>query len=319
MCVRRVTYSPIVMFFLAALGGSLALAAEGAPSPAMPAPDAPGVGVYASDAETEDGAAAEPDAEADVAHSSGEFDCLIVPSALVELGVEVQGVIETIHVDHGERVERGQTLATMRAAVERANLEQALDRVTMDSEIEAREADLEFTRQVLERQRSLHAQQLAPQQNVDEAWARHRVAEAALRRARDNAVLDRHELLRHEALFRQRFVVSPIDGVVVRRHAEPGELVIDTPVLSVADLDTLRVDVVLPASELNRFDVGDRAVVRPETAPESDVEAVVTAVDPMLDAASGTFGVRLTLDNGDGTVVAGQECRVRFVAVTAAG
>ncbi len=203
----------------------------------------------------------------------------------------------------------------MRATVERANLEQALDRVSMDSEIAAREADLEFNRQVLERQKSLLAQNLAPQQSVDEARARYRVAEAALRRARENAVLERHELLRSEALFRQRFVVSPIDGVVTRRDAEPGELVIDAPLITVADLDTLRVEVVLPATELNRFALGDRAVVHPETAPRSGVEAIVTAIDPMLDAASGTFGVRLTLDNAAGAVIAGQECRVRFGAV----
>ena len=38
----------------------------------------------------------------------------------------------------------------------------------------------------------------------------------------------------------------------------------------------------------------------------------VEVVDPMFDAASGTFGVRLTLPNPDRKIPAGLKCRARF-------
>jgi hypothetical protein len=42
------------------------------------------------------------------------------------------------------------------------------------------------------------------------------------------------------------------------------------------------------------------------------VTATVTVVDQVFDAASGTFGVRFDLPNPDGSLPAGQRCRVTF-------
>ena len=247
------------------------------------------------------------------------FDCLIEPRVVINLGAEVQGVINEVLVNRSDPVTRGQTLVVLKSTVERANLDQALDRVQMDSELNARTADLDLARQVLDRQEDLLQQNLTPQQSVDEARSRFRVAAAAVKHARDNAVLAKHELLRTDAIYQQRFLTSPIDGVVIRRHAEPGELVTDSPVLTIAQLDILRVEAVLPASELGRFKVGQEATVIPETDPEKAVRAIVKAIDTMLDAASGTYGIELTLDNADGSIYAGQECELRFDLPALAG
>ncbi len=247
------------------------------------------------------------------------FNCLIEPHVVIDLGAEVQGVINEVLVDRSDPVTRGQTLVVLKSSVERANLDQALDRVQMDSELNARTADLDLARQVLDRQEGLLQQDLTPQQNVDEARSRFRVAVAAVKHARDNAVLAKHELLRTDAIYQQRFITSPIDGVVIRRHGEPGELVTDGPVLTIAQLDILRVEAVLPASELGRFKVGQEATVLPETDREKAVKAIVKAIDPILDAASGTFGIELTLDNADGSIYAGQECELRFDLPALAG
>ena len=237
----------------------------------------------------------------------------------INLGVEVQGVIDSVLVGRGQAVAKGQTVALMRSTVERANLDQALARVQMDSELNARNADLELARQVLDRRESLLAQQLIPQQEVDEARSRYRVAKAARSHARDNSTISKHELLRAEALYRQRIITSPIDGVVIRQHAKRGELVTDTPVLTLATLDVLRVEAILPADQLHRYAIGGQALVIPETDAENPVSATIMAIDPMLDAASGTFGIELSLKNAALSIVAGQQCQVRFDTAALSG
>jgi multidrug efflux pump subunit AcrA (membrane-fusion protein) len=56
--------------------------------------------------------------------------------------------------------------------------------------------------------------------------------------------------------------------------------------------------------------------MRGEVMPEAPVggkhEAKVIVVDPVIDAASGTYGVRLELPNPDWALPAGLKCRVRF-------
>jgi hypothetical protein len=56
---------------------------------------------------------------------------------------------------------------------------------------------------------------------------------------------------------------------------------------------------------------GDRAEVLPET-PKHKFLARVAVVDRVINAASGTFGVRLELPNEKQLVPAGAKCKVKF-------
>jgi multidrug efflux pump subunit AcrA (membrane-fusion protein) len=56
---------------------------------------------------------------------------------------------------------------------------------------------------------------------------------------------------------------------------------------------------------------GDLANVTPET-PGTSFSARVSVVDRVIDAASGTFGVRLELPSPNNAIPAGAKCKVRF-------
>ena len=246
-------------------------------------------------------------------------DCLVEPHALAEVGSPVQGVLARVLVERGEPVVRGQPLAELESGPERALLEQAEARAAMESEVVTREADLALARLDRRRFEDLHARDLAPAQQRDEAVARERIAAAALVQALENRKLHQLELARTRALLEQRTIRSPVDGVVVQRLIAAGELVLDDPVMRVADLDPLAIEVVLPSRLFGLLRAGDPASVSLELDPERTVEARVAVVDPMLDARSGTFGARLLLPNPDGATVAGQKCHVTFEARAASG
>ena len=63
---------------------------------------------------------------------------------------------------------------------------------------------------------------------------------------------------------------------------------------------------------LGRIGVGSRATVVPEAPVNTPREATVIVVDRIVDAASGTFGVRLEMPNPDNRLPAGLKCKARF-------
>ena len=120
-------------------------------------------------------------------------------------------------------------------------------------------------------------------------------------------------MLRAEEVVRQRQLRSPLDGVVVERLLLPGEYRNEqSPILTLAQIDPLRVEVFVPTSHYGRIRTGSIAKVHPEQPLGGEYEATVKVVDRVLDAASGTFGVRLELPNPTLSIPAGIRCRVVF-------
>ena len=82
--------------------------------------------------------------------------------------------------------------------------------------------------------------------------------------------------------------------------------------MRVVQLDPLNVEVVVPVSLYGRIAKGSSAVVRPEAPFNREYSAKVVIVDRVVDAASGTFGLRLELPNPKGEVPGGLKCEVVF-------
>ena len=76
--------------------------------------------------------------------------------------------------------------------------------------------------------------------------------------------------------------------------------------------DPLHVEVVLPVNQYGLVRPGQKARVLPEQPVGGRYDTTVTLVDKVVDAASGTFGVRLELRNKDLSIPAGVRCRVQF-------
>ena len=120
------------------------------------------------------------------------------------------------------------------------------------------------------------------------------------------------ELQRTSAEVALRTIKSPVNGVVVERFMHPGEFPKQEKILKIAQIDPLRVEVYAPVSLLGKISVGSTAYVKPEAPLTGEYAAKVTVVDRVIDAASGTFGVRLELPNHDLKLPAGLKCSVRF-------
>jgi len=100
--------------------------------------------------------------------------------------------------------------------------------------------------------------------------------------------------------------------VVNRISLSPGEYIENQSVLKLAQIHPLNVEVILPVNRLPSIKVGMRAKVIPEAPIGGEYVAEVKIVDRVIDAASGTFGVRLEMPNPNNRLQAGLKCRVIF-------
>jgi RND family efflux transporter MFP subunit len=249
--------------------------------------------------------------------AAADFDCMIEARQNVEIRSSVEAVIESVRVQRGDFVRRGQVLATLESGPERAALALAESRARNLGDIKLSEARLDIASKKLKRAQDLFKQNFISANSRDEAEAEYRLASEELLRARENQRLADLEARRAAEVLALRTIRSPISGVVVdvmRRPGEFGAISFKDPIMTLAEIHPLHVEAILPSSMYGRVKVGERALVMPEAPIGGQYTTTVTVVDRVVDAASGTLGVRLELANPKGTIPAGVRCRVRFGA-----
>ena len=239
-------------------------------------------------------------------------DGVIRPSEQVPLGIPVEGRLGEVVVERGEKVTAGQYLASLECEVEEYDLALARSRVTQTAEIESARVRISHARESLEAQQALEG--LVSEQELRVLRTDRRLAEIELIHAEERRQVAELEVARAEARLAQRRISSPFDGIVTEKHLSPGQLVDSGhPVLTVVKIDPLHVETYVPVEWLGRVAMGDTAVVHSEAPGSTPLAATIELVDPVVDAASHTFGVRLTVPNPDGTITAGVRCRVEFL------
>ncbi|WP_157461976.1 efflux RND transporter periplasmic adaptor subunit, partial [Chitinimonas koreensis] len=229
------------------------------------------------------------------------FDCLIEPAQMVELSSPVTGLLERVTVRRGDKVARGQLLAALESTAEQASAELARYKSEQVGPSRLAEAKIEFSGRKFNRRRDMAADKLLSAQDRDDAEAEYKQAQAELQVARENREAARLEYRQQSGLLNLRSIRSPFDGVVVDQLAYPGEVVEPgagkRAILKLAQLDPLRIRVILPMSAFGKPAVGMAASVVPELQGRGSYAAKVRMVDRIIDAASGTFVVFLDMPN----------------------
>lgn len=245
-----------------------------------------------------------------------DYDCLIEPHAVVEISTREEGVMEEITVKRGDFVKKGQVLARLESEVEELAVELARARAGMRFQVEARQADVKYLKGQHGRVNDLFEKKAIPFHEKDKAYTDLILAEAQLREAKENYRIAQIEKKRAEQLLERRTIRSSVDGVIVEVLMEPGESVEDRPILIVAQVDPLNVEVILSEKLYGTIDVGSQAEVQPLLRGAEPKVAPVVVVDRVIDAASNTFGVRLELPNPDYALPGGIRCKLEFLSTT---
>ena len=197
----------------------------------------------------------------------------LAPRNELKLAFKVGGMIDTMHVDAGDVVQRGQPLAALKRAEVEASVAQAAEAV-------------EKARRDLERARRLRADEVATEEQVQDLGTAYNVARANLDAVRFNASFAR--------------IDAPVDGIVFERLAEAGELVQPGQavlVLGATDSGWV-VRTGLSDRDAVRVDIGNPAAVTFDAFPGRVFDGKITRIGAAADRSTGTFEIEIEVQPG---------------------
>jgi RND family efflux transporter MFP subunit len=248
--------------------------------------------------------------------ASGLFECIMDPAKLVRLSALNSGVIEKIEVNRGDRVEAGQAVAQMNASMERATVDILKNRLASSAQIEAQDARVRFTEIQLTRMRQLVEQNAQSAVRLEEVEYEYDIARAQLAQAKNDQATLAAELDRAQAAYENTTIKSPVSGQVLNIALNAGENAgQDRHIMVIAKLDPLYVEAFLPIQLYNQVYEGMEVIIYPEDPVGGDHSAVISVIDPVVDTASRTFGIRINLENPGSRIPGGYRCKLDLVGL----
>lgn len=249
---------------------------------------------------------------------AGEF----LPYQEVELHAKVAGYIRNINVDIGDRVRTGQVLAVLEIPELSAELQGAgagvrhsQEEITRaQNEVSRAEADHEALHAAASRLREASATRpgLIAEQELDDATAKDRSAEAQVEAAKSALSASRQQLevsqadqQHYAALSEYSRITAPFDGVVTWRYADTGSLiqagtsnVSSAPVVKLSQVNVLRLRIAVPESLAASVKDGEPADIRVKATDEHLSGKVIRSTDS-LDRSTRTMQVEVDVPNRD--------------------
>jgi membrane fusion protein (multidrug efflux system) len=208
--------------------------------------------------------------------------CLLTPSRISDIGSDRSGIVASVAVSRADLVAAGDPLVQIDTTLAEADLRVARISVAALQERLTRTEGL-LERNLISRDEigALRAElELA---RADEARAALEIARATIR--------------------------APFSGYVTDVAVAPGELIGPEPLLRLIEVDRLRAELVYRAETFGLIAPGDIIGLRIDLG-QTEVDGVVTAIDPFIDAASNTFTVIAEIENADLGLPVGSSCSV---------
>ena len=236
---------------------------------------------------------------------------------------EVTGKVAEILVEEGMRVEKGQIVARLDAATQRAQLELADAQVVAARAALAEiEAQLRAARLKRDRLRDLAARQLTSASSLDTAEADYDALAARLGTGGENVkVAERNVALAQDALDNMT-IRAPFGGMVVSKNAQPGEMISPvsagggftrTGICTIVDMDSLEIEVDVNEAYIQRVEAGQRVSATLDAYPNWQIPAEVIAIVPTADRQKATVRVRIEFLERDDRVLRDMGVKVAFL------
>jgi RND family efflux transporter MFP subunit len=238
----------------------------------------------------------------------------LIGDATVSVVPRVGGRMQDISVRLGDAVRRGQRIAKIEdfELQEQLKQQEAALQVSQAT-IRQREADLQLAQTNAERSRNLFARQLLPKQTLDDTEARYQAAEAQLDLARAQNTQSTARLEELRIQMQNTVVVSPVNGFVSQRTADPGAFVSqNAPIVEVVAIDRVRLVANIVEKDLNLMQTGDPTQVEVDAYPGEMFEGRIARVSPVLDPSTRTAPIEVEIPNPGYRLKPGMYARVRI-------
>ncbi|SMX21979.1 efflux RND transporter periplasmic adaptor subunit [Boseongicola aestuarii] len=242
-----------------------------------------------------------------------DFDVIVTgtgtvePTNLVEISSELSGTLAEVHVDYNDRVSVGTVLASLdttkleaQLAVSKASLDAAIARVSMA------EASLHEAREIYQTTLDLEERGVTPHLVFIEREARFLRSQAEVQSAIADRALAEANLDLQQAELAKACICSPVDGVVLNRAVDPGQIVasaLSAPVLfTVAeDLSQMELRLDIDEADIGQIEVGQSALFTVDAYDDRTFPATIVQMRFAPETVDGivTYKGILEIDNSD--------------------
>ena len=212
---------------------------------------------------------------------------IALPNEDVKVSALVPGRITALNVAEGDRVTKGEVIATLDDSTYQQQFAQA------QATLQQAQANLKNAQQNLTRNQTLFSRGIAARMDLENAQTQLTVAKATEQQDLASEQLARLQLERTK-------ILSPLTGVVAKRFASVGEQVDGTaaqPIAEVADIAIVDLAGNLPATYMSRVHVGETLAVTSDAIPGKAFAGRVVAVAPAVDPSTNVGGVRIRIAN----------------------
>jgi RND family efflux transporter MFP subunit len=268
---------------------------------------------------------------ADLAHTV-DLTAEFLPWQEVEIHAKVAGFVKQMNVDVGDHAKTGDVLATLEIPELQDEEKQAdAEVLTAQENVTSMQAQLDESSLLDQRLNAAakESKDLIAQQDLDNANAKQR-ADAANLAGAQQKVTEAQAHARHlHDLVAYSVIYAPFDGVVTRRYADVGALVQagtvqagttgnanSMPLVSFAELKTLRLEFPVPEPDVAYVHVGD-AVAVTVTALGKTFQGKVARFAQKIDTATRTMLTEVDVDNADFAYTPGMYATVRLTLAQA--
>lgn len=233
----------------------------------------------------------------------------LLPYAQTNALSKASGYVAAIYADVGDRVKKGQRLATIESEEQKQAIAQA------DAQIDAAQAAYDNSKLNLERAETLAAKNFIPQAELDSAKNAFKAASAQLNYARDA-----RKLAVTKASYAE--ILSPMDGYVFSRGVDIGALVgTSGPALfTIGNLDKVKGIASVPQPDAHYMKIGKEAVMLLNGMEDKPVKGKIARVAPALDPLTRKLDIEIRFEEpAENFLKAGMFGRVEIVVEKAAG
>jgi len=224
----------------------------------------------------------------------------------VDVGAQVSGQIQTLHVQLGQQVKKGELLVALDPELARSDVAQAEAALAQArAQLDASRVDAEAARREVARQRRLLAGQATATTEAERAETDLAKIEAALRGQAATVARFEADLENRKLRLSYTRITAPMDGTVVNLPVQAGQTVIAvqvTPVmLTLADLDTITVRAKVAEADIQSIKPGQAARFSTLSGEGKRYEGRLRVIQPVPERAGNAvfYNVLFDVDNRD--------------------
>jgi RND family efflux transporter MFP subunit len=246
----------------------------------------------------------------------------VVAQRKAAVSSKATGRLEELFVEEGKSVKSGEVLARLenddlQAALAEAKAGLRVAEATLrNAQAELHDATLQYNRQT-----PLRDSGAVSAQSFDAVEARYKKAVAMETSARFAVNRTEASVKVAEVNLEYSFIRAPFDGVILTKNADKGEVVAPfgaattakASVVTMADLDSLMVEVDVSESSLHRVRKDSPAEIRLDALPEDRFPGMVHMIVPTADRSKATVLVKVRFDQLDPRVLPEMSAKVAFL------